>query len=65
MRPLLECSKTVVDYMLIYACKGRGYKISFQSPKTEKLALFRHGQRTFDHIILLPPKSKGKSPFIL
>ncbi|MCJ1261741.1 oligosaccharyl transferase glycoprotein complex, beta subunit [Lobaria immixta] len=42
--------------------EGRGYRINFQSPKTEKLALFRHGQRTFDHIILLPPKSKGLGP---
>lgn len=39
----------------------RGYKLTFESPKNENLALFRHGERTFDHIIILPPKSKGPS----
>lgn len=38
---------------------GRGFKISFESPKNEKLALFEHGERAYDHLILLPPKSKG------
>lgn len=38
---------------------GRGYRISFESPKNEQLSLFKHGERAFDHIIILPPKSKG------
>ena len=37
----------------------RGYTVSFESPKNEKLALLKHGERVYDHIILLPPKSKG------
>ncbi|OJD25202.1 hypothetical protein ACJ73_03433 [Blastomyces percursus] len=43
--------------------EGRGYSISFQSPKDEGLSLFKHGERSYDHIILLPPsKSKGLGP---
>lgn len=38
---------------------ARGYKLTFESPKNDKLALFRYGERAFDHILLLPPKSKG------
>ena len=40
---------------------ARGYKLTFESPKNEKLSLFLHGERNFDHILLLPPKSKGPS----
>ncbi|KAI9788750.1 MAG: hypothetical protein M1816_006607 [Peltula sp. TS41687] len=40
----------------------RGYQLSFESPRNEKLSLFRHGERAFDHVILLPPKSKGLGP---
>lgn len=40
---------------------GRGYRLTFESPKNDKLALFQHGERAFDHILLLPPKSKGTS----
>ena len=38
---------------------ARGYSISFESPKNEKLSLFQHGDRAYDHLIILPPKSKG------
>ncbi len=38
---------------------GRGFQLTFESHKTDKLSLFEHGARAFDHIILLPPKSKG------
>lgn len=38
----------------------RGYEISFQSPKNEKLALFKLGERSYDHVFLIPPKSKGR-----
>lgn len=40
----------------------RGYRLTFESPKNEKLSLFQHGERAFDHILLLPPKSKGLGP---
>ncbi|KAA6414160.1 MAG: Dolichyl-diphosphooligosaccharide- glycosyltransferase subunit [Lasallia pustulata] len=42
--------------------EDRGFKLSYESPKNDKLALFRLGERVYDHIILLPPKSKGLGP---
>ncbi|MCJ1340039.1 oligosaccharyl transferase glycoprotein complex, beta subunit [Bachmanniomyces sp. S44760] len=42
--------------------EARGYHLTYESPKSEKLALFKHGERAYDHIILLPPKSKGLGP---
>ncbi|KAI9812309.1 MAG: oligosaccharyl transferase glycoprotein complex, beta subunit [Pycnora praestabilis] len=40
----------------------RGFRLSFESPKNEKLFLFKHGERAYDHLILFPPKSKGLGP---
>jgi oligosaccharyltransferase complex subunit beta len=48
--------------MLIYAATERGFKITFESPKSESVALFELGERAYDHLLILPPKSKGKSP---
>ncbi|KAI9784549.1 MAG: oligosaccharyl transferase glycoprotein complex, beta subunit [Candelina submexicana] len=42
--------------------EARGYKLSFESPKNEKLSLFQHGARAYDHLILFPPRSKGLGP---
>ncbi|KAI2794034.1 hypothetical protein POX_a00624 [Penicillium oxalicum] len=42
--------------------KGRGYDVSFESPKSDKLSLFKHGARAYDHLLILPPKSKGLGP---
>ncbi|KAL8685550.1 MAG: hypothetical protein Q9218_007691 [Villophora microphyllina] len=42
--------------------ENRGYRITFESPKNDKLTLFQHGERAFDHIILLPTRSKGLGP---
>ncbi|MCJ1286106.1 oligosaccharyl transferase glycoprotein complex, beta subunit [Xylographa opegraphella] len=42
--------------------RGRGFSISFDSPKNEKLALLKHDELAFDHVILLPPKSRGFGP---
>ena len=39
----------------------RGFKLSFESSKNEKLALFKHGDRAYDHIIIFPTKSKGNT----
>lgn len=39
--------------------KGRGYDLTFESPKSDKLSLFEHGDRAYDHLLILPPKSKG------
>ncbi len=41
---------------------GRGFTLTFESPKSDNVALFKYGERVFDHVILLPPKSKGISP---
>ncbi|KAL8702328.1 MAG: hypothetical protein Q9224_000030 [Gallowayella concinna] len=42
--------------------ESRGYRLTFESPKNDKLSLFQHGERAFDHILLLPTKSKGLGP---
>ncbi|OAX81721.1 hypothetical protein ACJ72_03941 [Emergomyces africanus] len=44
--------------------EGRGYSISFQSPRDETVSLFKHGERAYDHIILLSSKSKGLGPVL-
>lgn len=51
-----------IDHANIPRHPDRGYKLTFESPKNEKLSLFQHGERAFDHILLLPPKSKGLGP---
>ena len=40
--------------------KERGFAITYESPKSEGLALFKHGERVYDHLLILPGKSKGK-----
>ena len=62
----LKGTRTGIDWLhyggsgwLLCFAIDRGFSITFESPKSEKLALFRHGERAYDHIILLPPKSKG------
>ncbi|CAG8212024.1 unnamed protein product [Penicillium salamii] len=42
--------------------KARGYDVSIESPKSDQLALFKHGERAYDHLLILPPKSKGLGP---
>ncbi|KAG9237928.1 dolichyl-diphosphooligosaccharide--protein glycosyltransferas-like protein 48 kDa subunit [Amylocarpus encephaloides] len=39
--------------------EARGYKITYESPKSETVALFRLGERAYDHLLVLPTKSKG------
>ncbi|KAL3473925.1 Dolichyl-diphosphooligosaccharide--protein glycosyltransferase subunit WBP1 [Aspergillus californicus] len=40
----------------------RGYNLIFESPKNQQLSLFELGDRAYDHVLLLPPKSKGFGP---
>jgi len=40
---------------------ARGYSLSFESPKSDKLALLKYGELNYDHVLILPPRSKGKS----
>ncbi|KAL5343509.1 Dolichyl-diphosphooligosaccharide--protein glycosyltransferase subunit WBP1 [Aspergillus crustosus] len=42
--------------------EARGYNLIFESPKSEQLSLFELGDRAYDHVLLLPPKSKGFGP---
>ena len=39
----------------------RGYSIVFETAKAEKLSLIKHGVREYDHLFILPAKSKGQS----
>ncbi|KAF4542654.1 Dolichyl-diphosphooligosaccharide-protein glycosyltransferase [Lasiodiplodia theobromae] len=41
---------------------GRGFSLTFKSPKDDSLSLFRLGERAYDHVVLLPTKSKGLGP---
>jgi oligosaccharyltransferase complex subunit beta len=41
---------------------ARGFSTTVESPKADKLSLFRHGERAYDHVLLLPAKSKGLGP---
>jgi oligosaccharyltransferase complex subunit beta len=34
--------------------------VTFETPKSDSLALAKLGVREYDHLIILPPKSKGK-----
>ncbi|KAF1810879.1 putative oligosaccharyl transferase subunit [Eremomyces bilateralis CBS 781.70] len=42
--------------------ESRGYQISVESPKNDAVTLFKHGELAYDHLILLPPKSKAYGP---
>lgn len=41
---------------------ARGFVTSVESPKSDKLSLLKHGERAYDHVVLLPAKSKGLGP---
>lgn len=41
---------------------SRGFSTTVKSPKESKLALLKHGERAYDHVLLLPGKSKGLGP---
>lgn len=62
-----KCSPRILSWLqksltTLPTATARGFSLTFSSPKDEKLALFKHGERAFDHVILLPPKSKGLGP---
>ncbi|AEO54773.1 hypothetical protein MYCTH_2297768 [Thermothelomyces thermophilus ATCC 42464] len=42
--------------------ESRGFQISFETPKSESLALFHLGERSYDHILLFPTRTKGLGP---
>src|SRR4051794_28728454 len=41
---------------------ARGFTTTVESPKGSKLSLLKHGERAYDHVLLLPAKSKGLGP---
>ncbi|PLB37953.1 dolichyl-diphosphooligosaccharide-protein glycotransferase [Aspergillus candidus] len=42
--------------------EARGYDLDFQSPKSSDLSLFKYGEKAYDHLLILPPRSKGLGP---
>lgn len=38
----------------------RGYQITYETPRSEHVKLFHLGERTYDHLVFLPAKVKGK-----
>ncbi|KAI1434128.1 Dolichyl-diphosphooligosaccharide--protein glycosyltransferase subunit WBP1 [Xylaria sp. CBS 124048] len=42
--------------------ESRGFDISYETPKSKSLSLFHLGERRYDHILLMPTKSKGLGP---
>ena len=43
-------------------CSARGFQPVITSPKAPELSLFNHGERAYDHIVLLPGPAKGLGP---
>ncbi|KAK4682188.1 LOW QUALITY PROTEIN: oligosaccharyl transferase glycoprotein complex, beta subunit [Podospora pseudoanserina] len=42
--------------------EGRGFQITYETPKSESLVLFHLGERAYDHVIFFPTKTKGLGP---
>ncbi|KAI1779121.1 Dolichyl-diphosphooligosaccharide-protein glycosyltransferase 48kDa subunit [Hypoxylon cercidicola] len=42
--------------------EGRGFQVNYETPKSEGLSLFHLGERSYDHVLFLPTKSKGLGP---
>lgn len=60
---VLEESSEKANYTSLWQdLQLRSFELTFESPRSEKLALFSLGERAYDHILLLPPKSKGLGP---
>ena len=41
---------------------GRGFSLSFDTPKSTTLSLFKHGSLAYEHLLLLPSRAKGLGP---
>ncbi|CBY02388.1 similar to dolichyl-diphosphooligosaccharide-protein glycosyltransferase subunit [Plenodomus lingam JN3] len=41
---------------------ARGFTTTIESPRSKGLSLLKHGERAYDHVVLLPAKSKGLGP---
>ncbi|MCJ1307937.1 oligosaccharyl transferase glycoprotein complex, beta subunit [Agyrium rufum] len=57
---VLEDAAEKAKYDLLWGdLTKRGYSISFESPKADKLSLLKYGELQYNHLFLLPPKSRG------
>ncbi|KAI2464327.1 Dolichyl-diphosphooligosaccharide-protein glycosyltransferase 48kDa subunit [Annulohypoxylon bovei var. microspora] len=43
---------------------GRGFQINYETPKSDSLRLFNLGEKSYDHVIFFPTKSKGLGPHL-
>ena len=59
---LEDASEKTLYSQLWSDLESRDFLVSFESPKNDQLALFKHGQLAYEHLILTPPKSKGYGP---
>lgn len=51
------------NYSILFGdLESRGFTISYDTPKSDKLALFELGERAYDHLLILPSRSKGLGP---
>ena len=41
---------------------ARGYSLTFDTPKSTTLSLFKHGLIAYEHLLILPSRSKGLGP---
>lgn len=58
----LQLSSKYAGPRLTSLSTARGFSATIESPKADKLSLFKHGERAYDHVLLLPAKSKGLGP---
>ncbi|CAK7567362.1 MAG: oligosaccharyl transferase glycoprotein complex, beta subunit [Sporothrix epigloea] len=42
--------------------EGRGFSLTYETAKSSSVALFRLGERAYDHVIFFPTKAKGLGP---
>jgi len=42
--------------------RARGFTTTVESPKAAGLTLLQHGERAYDHVVILPAKAKGLGP---
>ncbi len=46
--------------MMLILEVDRDFELTFETPKSESVKLFELGERAYDHLLILPTKSKGR-----
>ncbi|KAG9240259.1 dolichyl-diphosphooligosaccharide--protein glycosyltransferas-like protein 48 kDa subunit [Calycina marina] len=60
---LLESASLKSKYSNYFGeLEARGYTLSYETPKKSDLSLFTLGERTYDHILILPINVRGLGP---